>query len=65
MQRVGAYCPGKWARCCSSSSTSDLYFCCNSAIAAILVDNQRVVSGSKMAELQQIVKNALLDDVFE
>jgi hypothetical protein len=40
-------------------------FCCNSAIAAILVDNQRVVSGSKMAELQQIVKNALLDDVFE
>jgi len=24
-----------------------------------------VTSGSKMAELQQIVKNALLDDVFE
>jgi len=41
------------------------YFCCNSAIAAILVDNQLVVSGSKMEELQQIMKSALCDDVFE
>jgi hypothetical protein len=41
------------------------YFCCNSVIAAILVDNQLVANGSKMAELQQIMKNALFDDVFE
>ena len=46
-------------------STRDLYFYCNSAIAAILVDNQLVANGSKMAELQQIVNNALCDDVFE
>ena len=46
-------------------STRDLYFCCNSAIAAILVDNQLVANGGKMAELQQIMKNALFDDVFE
>jgi len=39
-------------------------FCCNSAIAAIRVDSQLVINGSKMAELQQIVKNALFDGVF-
>jgi len=39
-------------------------FCCNSAIAAILVDNQRVANGSKVAELQQILKNAFIYDVF-
>ena len=46
-------------------STRDLYFCCNSAIAAILVDNQLVANGSIMAELQQNLKNVLFDDVFE
>lgn len=46
-------------------STRDLYFYCNSATIAILVDNQLVINGSKMAELQQNMKNALLDDVFE
>ena len=46
-------------------STRDLYFYCNSAIAAILVDNQLIIDDSKMAELQQIMKNALFDDVFE
>jgi len=30
-------------------------FCCNSAIAAILVDNQWVASGSSVAVLQQIL----------
>jgi len=36
-----------------------IFFCCNSAIAAILVDSQQVASGSKVAELQQILKKAV------
>ena len=44
--------------------TSNYFFCCNSAIAAILVDNQRVASGSKVAELQQILKKAVFHIVF-
>ena len=45
--------------------TYDFNFCCNSAIAAILVDSQQVASGSKVAELQQILKNAFIYDAFE
>ena len=44
--------------------TYDFNFCCNSAIAAILVDSQRVASGSKVAELQQILKKAVFHIVF-